>query len=84
MNKKVVGFTGFILLLSLLLLGYQIVRYLPYKDDKKENKVEEVNSEIQKIDIKIEEDKKKKKALEEEKAWKIEVFHTWEAIGKTF
>ena len=78
MSKKIVGFTGFILILCVLFLGYQITRYVSFQKTGEDKRVEKVEKKLEEVNQKLQEKERTKHSLEEEKAWKIEVYKTWE------
>ncbi len=77
MSKKVVWITGFVLVLCLALLGFQITRYVSSKSEKKNGRMETIEAKLEEANHKLVEKEQKKQSLEEEKAWKIEVYNTW-------
>jgi len=79
-SKKVVGFTGFILVLCLLLLGYQITRYISFQKEGEDKRVEKIEVELKEVNEKIQERENTRHSLEEEKAGKIEIYQTWEKV----
>ena len=78
MSEKVVKLTGLLLVISLVILGYQIYQYYGFKEVNNDKKIKNVEEKIQKIEKEIEEKEKEKQSLEQEKAWKMEVYKTWE------
>lgn len=78
MSGKVVKLTSFFLILGILLLGVQIYRYYDSTKETRKKEIQEIEKKLESTKKKIEEMEKKKQSLEEEKAWKIEVYKTWE------
>ena len=78
MNGKVVKITGLLLVICLLLLGYEVFQYYQLPEKSREKEIQIVDDKIKNISQKKEEKEKEKQSLEEEKAWKIEVYQTWE------
>lgn len=78
MNKKVVWLTSCFLVIAVGFLGFQIFRYYQVKGESREKKVQAFTKKIEDVMKEIEEKEKEKQSLEEEKAWKIEVYKTWE------
>ena len=79
MSKMVVKFTVFLLGISILLLGYEVFQYQDSKvEDPSNQRAQTMDEKIHKIEEKIAEKEKEKHSLEEEKAFKIEVYKVWE------
>ena len=66
------------MMISLLLLGYQIYRYYYLPEDNKDSEIQEIEEKNKNIEKEIEEKEKEKQSLEKEKAWEMEVYKTWE------
>lgn len=78
MSGKVVKITGLLMMISLLLLGYQIYRYYYFPKENKDSEIQEIKEKNKNIEKEIEEKEQEKQSLEKEKAWKMEVYKTWE------
>lgn len=70
---------GSILLLCLLLLGFQWIRYSSLLK-KGKNNFNQINLQLEKLNNEVKEKEKEKQSLEEENAWKIEVYKAWKKV----
>ena len=78
MSGKIIKLTSVFLILCILLLGFQVYRYYDSTKESREKEIQELEKKIESSKKDIEEKEKKRQSLEEEKAWKIEVYKTWE------
>ena len=63
---------------SLLIFDYKIYQYHNIKNTDDNNEAQVIEGKIQQIDKQIEEKEKEIQSLQVEKAWKVEVYTTWE------